>query len=114
MEWLNDVGCTAFIANMIRNCQMFLAKLRVRLLNIEKNTHIVTEDARCMGNRHSKGMERVVNGQDLFNGCMHSNKYGTVSQSLNRSLSLANPNNWSATNKTNDTQDSWMPHNLLE
>jgi hypothetical protein len=45
---------------------------------------------------------------------MHSNKYGTVSQSLNGSLSLANPNNWSATNKTNNTQDSWMPHNFLE
>jgi hypothetical protein len=47
---------------MLRNHQMFPAKLRVRLLNIEKNTHIVTKDVRGMGNRHSKGMERVANG----------------------------------------------------
>jgi hypothetical protein len=62
VEWLNDAGCTAFMANMLRNHQMFLAKLRVRLLNIEKNTHIVTKDVRGMGNMHSKGMERVANG----------------------------------------------------
>jgi hypothetical protein len=80
VEWLNDVGCRAFMANMIGNCQMFLAKLRVRLLNIERNTHIVTKDARCMGNRHSKGTEQVANGQyDLFNGHMHSIKFSTIS-----------------------------------
>jgi hypothetical protein len=61
-----------------------------------------------MGKRNSKGMERVANGQDLFNGHMHSIKFGTVSQSLNGSPSLANPKNWGATNKNNDTQDRMM------
>jgi hypothetical protein len=63
------------------------------LLNIEENTHIVTkmQDV-CVGNRHSKAMERVANGQDLFDDCMHSIKFSTISQSLNMSLMLANPN----------------------